>query len=159
PWNTFIAGMEVTWYFIARSGFSSTFSFRMVILSGFSAWISSRTGATMRQGPHHSAQKSTSTGPSAFRTSCSNVAEVVALAVMSFSPSVGSLCQVERRNARMCSSDRVDLREAVDLSRIGVGLTGLAERGEVVLHIQRGDRSAARGGDRLAVGRVDDVPG
>src|SRR5690349_24814071 len=82
--KTFIAGMEVIWYFMARSGFSSTFSLSTVILSGLSAWISSRTGATMRQGPHQAAQKSTSTGPSACSTSCSQVADVVALAVISF---------------------------------------------------------------------------
>src|SRR5690606_24902854 len=35
--KTFIAGIDVIWYFMARSGFSSTFSFRMVILPGCSA--------------------------------------------------------------------------------------------------------------------------
>ena len=39
----------------------------------------------MRQGPHHSAQKSTSTGVSDFRTSCSKEASV-ALTVIVGSP-------------------------------------------------------------------------
>src|SRR6478735_5954894 len=101
--NTFIAGMEVIWYFIARSGFSSTLSLRIVILSGCSDWISSSTGETIRHGPHHSAQKSTSTGPSAWSTSCSNVADVVALAVM-FSPSVEVCLLLERIGTADCSA-------------------------------------------------------
>src|SRR5450631_2178024 len=48
----------------------------MVSLAEFSAAISSRIGATARHGPHHSAQKSTSTGLSLFRTSASNDASV-----------------------------------------------------------------------------------
>src|SRR5215813_13720638 len=38
--------------------------------------MSSRDGPIIRQGPHHSAQKSTSTGVSDFRTSCSKEASV-----------------------------------------------------------------------------------
>src|SRR5262245_56236669 len=37
---------------------------------------SAKTGSTARQGPHHGAQKSTTTGVSARRTSCSKVASV-----------------------------------------------------------------------------------
>ena len=44
--------------------------------SGRSEAISSSTGATTRQGPHHGAQKSTSTGPSASRTSASKLVSV-----------------------------------------------------------------------------------
>src|ERR1700722_17588715 len=36
----------------------------------------SSTGLTARQGPHHGAQKSTTTGLSALRTSCSKLASV-----------------------------------------------------------------------------------
>ena len=56
----------------AVSGLASTSSFTILTLS-FSLAISSRTGATMRHGPHQVAQKSTSTGVSDLRTSCSNV--------------------------------------------------------------------------------------
>src|SRR5512145_1601385 len=38
--------------------------------------ISSSAGAIILHGPHHSAQKSTSTGPAAFRTSASNEASL-----------------------------------------------------------------------------------
>src|SRR3954453_130939 len=50
------------------------FTLAMVILSPCSEAISSSTGATILQGPHHSAQKSTRTGLSLPRTSTSNVA-------------------------------------------------------------------------------------
>src|SRR6478609_8292911 len=63
-----------SWPVIA--GFSSVLSLTMVT-SSWSRAISSRTGATARQGPHHSAQKSTSTGLSLLRTSTSYVASVV----------------------------------------------------------------------------------
>src|SRR4051812_29421618 len=48
-------------------------------LSACSPAISSRTGATWRHGPHHSAQKSTSTGRSACRTSEVKLWSVTAL--------------------------------------------------------------------------------
>src|SRR3954462_11340186 len=58
-------------------GFSSMFSLATLILSLYSVAISSRMGAIILQGPHHSAQKSSSTGFSDFRTSWENVASVV----------------------------------------------------------------------------------
>src|SRR5262245_38019263 len=58
-------------------GFSSMFSFATLILSLYSVAISSRIGAIILQGPHHSAQKSRRTGLSDFRTSWENVASVV----------------------------------------------------------------------------------
>ena len=45
----------------ARSGFSSTLSLATVILPACSTAISSRMGAIILHGPHHSAQKSTTT--------------------------------------------------------------------------------------------------
>src|SRR5437016_1591796 len=53
-------------------GLASTSSFAIRTLS-FSVAISSRTGPTMRQGPHQVAQKSTSTGVSDLSTSCSKL--------------------------------------------------------------------------------------
>ena len=63
-----MVGIEVTPYWAAVDGFSSTFSFATTI-SSWSAATSSRIGAIMRHGPHHSAQKSTMTGLSLSRTS------------------------------------------------------------------------------------------
>src|SRR5438270_11393757 len=57
------------------------FTLATVILSTFSAAISSSTGATILHGPHHSAQKSTRTGLSLASTSVSKVASVTVLVV------------------------------------------------------------------------------
>jgi hypothetical protein len=56
--------MLITLKRIARSGFSSTLSLAMVILPACSVAISPRIGAIILQGPHHSAQKSTTTAVS-----------------------------------------------------------------------------------------------
>src|SRR3954469_24017088 len=61
-------------YFCATFGFSSTLSFTILTFSPSEPAISSSAGAIMRHGPHHSAQKSTTTGLADFRTSASNVA-------------------------------------------------------------------------------------
>src|SRR5215208_6408683 len=62
----------------------------MRTLPSISSAISSRVGATIRQGPHQEAQKSTSTGTSDFRTSLSKVSLVtlttLSLAIGSDSP-------------------------------------------------------------------------
>src|SRR3954452_14924676 len=49
-----------------------------------SSAIRSRIGATAGHGPHHSAQKSTSTLPSDSRTSCSKLDVVAVVAIHSF---------------------------------------------------------------------------
>src|SRR5690625_7855740 len=76
PENTFMVGIEVMPYEAAIWGFSSVFTFTILILSAYSAAISSKIGATWRQGPHQGAQKATRTGLSALRTSASKVASV-----------------------------------------------------------------------------------
>src|SRR3954469_1639892 len=80
-------------------------TFAMVILSPCSEAISSSTGATILHGPHHSAQKSTSTGLSLPRTSASNVASVTVLVA---APMSGPLARVDfvlvKRTARLCHS-------------------------------------------------------
>src|SRR5260221_12603901 len=56
----------------------------MLTLTSFrlrSSAIRSSTGATAWQGPHHSAQQSTSTGSPAWSTSFSNVASVTSVAI------------------------------------------------------------------------------
>src|SRR5581483_4885070 len=53
-------------------------SLAMVTWPARSSAICSSAGAICLQRPHHSAQKSTSTGPVAFSTSCSKVSSVTA---------------------------------------------------------------------------------
>src|SRR5918992_275157 len=67
---------------MATPGFSSTLSLARVSLPLCSSAISSRTGLTILQGPHHSAQKSTRTGVLDLSTSLSNVASVTAAALL-----------------------------------------------------------------------------
>src|SRR5215217_9085633 len=57
-----MVGIERTPYLTVVEGFSSTLSLTIFTLPWSSDESSSRTGAIARQGPHHSAQKSTSTG-------------------------------------------------------------------------------------------------
>jgi hypothetical protein len=69
-------GIAVTWKRDARPGFSSTFSLPILIRPARSAAICSSTGPTVRQGPHHGAQKSTNTGMGQASTSCSQLLSV-----------------------------------------------------------------------------------
>lgn len=50
-------------------------------VSPFSSAISARTGASIRQGPHHGAQKSTRTGLSDFSTSASKFVFVIVISI------------------------------------------------------------------------------
>src|SRR3954467_2122818 len=67
-------GIDMIPYFCATFGFSSTLSLTILTFSPIEPAISSRAGAIMRHGPHHSAQKSTTTGLDDLSTSVSNVA-------------------------------------------------------------------------------------
>src|SRR5262245_40838656 len=60
-------------YLVAVAGFSSTLSFTTLTLPTMVPAISSSAGAIIRHGPHHSAQKSTTTGSLALSTSASKV--------------------------------------------------------------------------------------
>src|SRR5262245_13852326 len=60
-------------YLVAVAGLSSTLSLTILTLLPSEVAISSSAGAIIRHGPHHSAQKSTTTGPEAFNTSDSKV--------------------------------------------------------------------------------------
>src|SRR5690348_3551693 len=60
-------------------GFSSMLILATLIRSWYSLAISSRIGAIILHGPHHSAQKSSSTGLSDLTTSCSNDASLICL--------------------------------------------------------------------------------
>src|ERR671918_1976388 len=61
---------------MAVCGLASTSSLRTSTTPAYLAASFSISGATMRHGPHHSAQKSTTTGLSLWSTSASNVASV-----------------------------------------------------------------------------------
>ena len=76
----------------AICGFSSTFTLAIFTLPAISFEISSRAGPIMRQGPHHSAQKSTTTGSEDLSTSCSKL-ESVTFTVAITSPSCWSGAQ------------------------------------------------------------------
>src|ERR1700694_4160151 len=71
PLKIIRVGIDITPYLEAVFGLSSTFSLTILTLSPIAPEISSSAGAIMRQGPHHSAQKSTTTGPVALSTSAS----------------------------------------------------------------------------------------
>src|SRR5579859_1358733 len=58
------------------AGFSSMLNLAILTLPFISFAISSSEGAIIRQGPHHSAQKSTTTGSFDFKTSLSKLASV-----------------------------------------------------------------------------------
>src|SRR5919108_4858446 len=81
--------------------------FTLTSLSSFlrSSAIFSSTGETAWHGPHHSAQKSTSTGVSLFRTSASNVASVTSSAIDSFRSYEQEYPLGERRRRRGSSLD------------------------------------------------------
>lgn len=71
PLKTITVGMLLMPISVATPGDSSVFSFKHTSLPAFSAAISSMRGAIIRQGPHHGAQKSTTTGRGLLST-CSN---------------------------------------------------------------------------------------
>src|SRR5947199_9561826 len=68
PLKIIKVGIDITPYFDAVFGLSATFSLTILPLSPIAPEISSSAGAIMRQAPHHSAQKSTTTGPRAYST-------------------------------------------------------------------------------------------
>src|SRR5256885_8203663 len=68
--------------FIEIPGLLSTFTLPTTALPLYSFDISSTTGPTIRQGPHHSAQTSTSTGLSDLSTNSSKFASVISKAMI-----------------------------------------------------------------------------
>src|SRR6202163_971559 len=66
--NIISVGIDMMPYFCAVAGLSSTLSLTIFTLSPSEPAISSSAGAIILQGPHHSAQKSTTTGPVALST-------------------------------------------------------------------------------------------
>src|SRR5262245_47487040 len=88
-------------------------TFTTLSLPSISLAMSSSEGPIMRHGPHHSAQKSTRTGVSDFRTSCSKEVSV-ALTVIWVLPKTlqagrwtGAALGPKARNAHRASQDAV----------------------------------------------------
>src|SRR5215203_175130 len=140
PENTLSAGIDVMRYVAAVCGFSSTLSLTMSRLFCVDA-ISSSTGAIMRHGPHHSAQKSTRTGLSFCSTFSEKSVSVTCLIV----PTVGS------STSRISVFGRRELRGGFGNGRRFV------EGGEEALGVQRGLAARAGSGDCLPVRVVDEI--
>src|SRR5687768_7969684 len=132
-------------------------------LSLFSAAISSSTGATILHGPHHSAQKSTRTGLSLCRTSAVKSASVVVFVAVPIGCSSGVGCRDVLDGGGRAAGAARHLRAVRRLGRDGVVEAdgrlrrGVLEHGQVALGVERRGAAGARGGDRLAVGVVDQV--
>src|SRR5215204_3014651 len=159
-------------YSAATFGFSSTLSLTTEILSACSPAISSRIGDTWRHGPHHSAQKSTTTGLSFCSTSLAKLASVTVLVL---APTVFlSRFRGSVRRAWQCSPRRTrpygaGFPGATTPGRGSAGHGGLGhlgrvagrqlvvQRREVALRVESGGAAGAGRGDRLPVGVVDDV--
>src|SRR5215210_9033900 len=119
-------------------------SLAMVSLSPCSAAISSRTGATILQGPHHSAQKSTSTGLSLPSTSLAKLVSVTVTVL----PAIG---RSPSRLAWKCSVGEPTKRWKYARSALVEGV------GKPALGVDRRGRARSRRGDGLAVDVVHDV--
>src|SRR6202166_3864305 len=97
PLKIIRVGIDITPYFEAVFGLSSTFSFTILTLSPIAPEISSSAGAIIRQGPHHSAQKSTTTGPLALSTSASKSASETLPTAIGIPRSVREGCGQQNR--------------------------------------------------------------
>src|SRR6476660_6992784 len=118
------------------------FSLAIVSLSPCSAEISSSTGATILHGPHHSAQKSTSTGLSLPSTSLAKLVSVTVTVL----PAIG---RSPSRLAWKCSLGEPIERRFYALPACASALVeGL---GEPALGVDRRGRAGAGRGDGLAV--------
>src|SRR5687767_2479492 len=127
------------------------FSLAMVSLSPCSAAISSSTGATILQGPHHSAQKSTSTGLSLPSTS---VAKLVSVTVTVFPAMVVLLLST----AWMARPDNRPGGGSMPARRSRRSGSALVEGlGEPAFGVDTGGRTGAGRGDRLTVDVVHHV--
>src|ERR1700712_1102848 len=142
-------------------------SLATVSFSACSLAISSRTGATILHGPHHSAQKSTSTGLSLPSTSLAKVASVTVtvLPAMEVLP-LDRLAQNEpdwrtSRAVDLCPRRRPRAGSRCELASSGahgVLLLAFVEGlGEPALGVDRCGRTGAGRGDRLPVDVVDHV--
>jgi hypothetical protein len=86
------------------------FTFTTLISSPRSSAMRSSTGDTARQGPHHSAQKSTMTATSLEMTSSSNVDSVTAAAILFLSVEAFLALSNERASRSLPENGRYDSR-------------------------------------------------
>src|SRR5882672_4019682 len=121
----------------------------MAIVSEYSAAISSSTGATIRHGPHHVAQKSTRTSLSLPSTSAAKVPSVTVKVFPAISVSPWGRTEVSGAGPG---------RGVATADQLGgeVGVT-FAVLGQPALGVDRGRTSGAGRGHRLAVGVVHQV--
>src|SRR4051794_11718995 len=148
--------MDKIWYVCAVRGFSSMLSLATVSLSACSVAISSSTGATILQGPHHSAQKSTSTGLSLPKTSASKL-----LSVTVFADPIRLLLIDGLSDGGWVECIRCNSQGGVVCFPPG-GVRGLLvtfEGSEVSLGVERRRATCAGSRDRLPVDVVDNVAG
>src|SRR5690606_19150890 len=81
-WSSDVCSSDLIPYCEAKSWFASTSTFPTTAFPSNSELISSITGPNILHGPHHSAQKSTTTGLSDFKTTSSKVASVISNAII-----------------------------------------------------------------------------
>src|SRR5919109_77397 len=144
---------------MAISGFSSTLSLAMTTLPWCSSAISSSTGEIILQGPHHSAQKSTSTGVLDWSTSASNVASVTAAA---FVISSGASSDIDPGPSATTRGHDVFLpiqgvEQSLPVVSGGPGVVAVGL--QPALGVDGGRAAGAGGGHRLPIGVVDHVAG
>src|SRR4030042_32117 len=84
PLKRISVGILITPYCRAVSALSSTFTFTKATLPSYSLANSSTSGAIIRQGPHHGAQKSTNTGVFAFKTVSPNFSSLISTGLLIF---------------------------------------------------------------------------
>src|ERR1700682_6135706 len=107
--NSIKVGIDMTPYLDAVCGFSSTLSLTILTLPlSEPAAISSSAGAIIRHGPHHSAQKSTTTAPVAFNTSDSKSASETLPTAMG----ITSSCLQERIAWQRCARQEAETMNA-----------------------------------------------
>src|SRR3954452_18938727 len=85
PLNRIIVGMPRTPYLRGVCGFSSMLTLATVTRPAMSVARSSRKGATILHGPHHSAKKSTRTGSVARNTTLSKLPSLTAVGFIEIS--------------------------------------------------------------------------
>src|SRR4051794_22261224 len=145
----------------AVSGLSSTLSLPMVNLPRCSVAISARVGAIILHGPHHSAQKSTSTGVSEPARVSSNVASER----LRMSSATGASFPEVGRVYRPGLHSNADGGGVIPERRGRLSTAGVGDRGggrvrvlaEPAFGFDCGHATGARGGDRLSEDVILDV--
>src|SRR5262245_55037368 len=144
--NSISVGIDMMPYFCAVAGLSSTLSLTILTLPLSEPAISSSAGAIILQGPHHSAQKSTTTGSVALRTWASKSAsETLATPmVTSFGWKAANPSAITGTYGAWARASR---RAHTEVSRMSVGIAGWAPAPVLPLPLQgegRGEGASPR---------------